>query len=100
MPIRKTVSSFVSSASATAIPLDTSADVHEMQRQIYSRLGGRGRLAIMFRLGDTVRHLSMSGIQARHPDYTTDQVRHAYARLLLGDELARTVWPNRALVDP
>lgn len=85
---------------SSAIPFDTTADAHAVQRDIYRRLDGRGRLDIMFRLNDTVRHLAMSGIRARHPDYTDAQVRLAYARLRLGDSLARCVWPDSTLVDP
>lgn len=82
------------------IPFDTTADAYARQREMYRRIGGRGRVEIMFRLNDTVRRLAMSGIRARHPDYTDDQVRHAYARLVLGDTLVRAVWPHRDLVAP
>jgi len=86
--------------SAGAIPFDTTAHAHATQRDVYRRIGGRGRLDIMFGLNATVRRLAMSGIRARHPDYTDAQVRHAHARLLLGDSLARAVWPEHELVDP
>jgi hypothetical protein len=71
-----------------------------MQRQIYLRLGAAERLAIAFRLSDAVRRLAMSGIRQRHPDYTDGQVQQAFARLRLGDDLVRAIWPDRALVDP
>ncbi len=87
-------------ATAGVIPFDTTADAHVVQREIYRRLGGRGRLDIVFRLNGTVRRLATSGIRARHPDYTDAQVRLAHARLLLGDSLARAVWPDHELVDP
>lgn len=82
------------------MPPDTSADAHAVQCEIYRRLGGRRRLDVMFGLSDTVRRLAVSGIRARHPDYTSGQVRQAYARLLLGDALTATIWPNDELVDP
>lgn len=82
------------------IPLDTSAEAHEVQRRIYAGLSGRERVAIAFRLSHTVRTVAMSGIRHRHPQYTEDQVRQAYARLCLGDALVRAVWPERDLVDP
>lgn len=82
------------------IPSDTSVAAHEAQRGIYLRLGGRERLAITFRLNETVRQLSMAGIRARHPQYDEEQVRQAYVRLVLGDALVRAVWPDRELVDP
>jgi hypothetical protein len=42
----------------------------------------------------------MAGIRARHPRYTPEEVRRALARLLLGDELTRRVWPHADLLDP
>ena len=85
---------------ATHIPLDTSPDAHEVQRRLYAGLSGRERVAIAFRLSDVVRTVAMSGIRHRHPQYSDDQVRHAYARLVLGDTLVRKVWRDLALVDP
>jgi hypothetical protein len=82
------------------IPSDTSVVAHNIQRDVYLRLGGRERLAIVFRLNETVRQLSMAGIRARHPQYDEEQVRRAYARLVLGDTLLRAVWRDRELVDP
>jgi hypothetical protein len=84
----------------SAIPLDTSSAAHDVQREVYLRLGASARLAIMFRLTDTVRRLALAGIRARHPEYNEEQVRRAHHRLVLGDELTHTVWPDRELVDP
>jgi hypothetical protein len=81
-------------------PQDTDAAAYEVQRQIYSQLGGKGRLAIAFRLTDSVRRFALAGIRTRHPDYTEAQVAQAFARLRLGDDLVRAIWPDRALVDP
>ena len=81
-------------------PLDTSSDAHALQTQLYRRLGGRARIEVMFRLTDVVRRMAIAGIRARHPHYAEDEVRRAYGRLVLGDEAARSVWPERELVDP
>jgi len=82
------------------VPFDTTVDTHAMQRDIYQRLGGSGRVSITFRLNEAVRRLTMSGIHARHPHYSDAQVQAAYARLVLGDTVTRAVWPDRDLVDP
>jgi hypothetical protein len=82
------------------IPLDTSAAAHRVQRDLYIRMGGAARLAIVFQLNETIRNLAMAGIRRRHPDYTTEEVSRAYARLTLGDDLCRAVWPARPLVEP
>jgi hypothetical protein len=41
-----------------------------------------------------------AGIRARHPDYTSNDVEEALARLLWGDELYRAAKPGRPLLDP
>ena len=78
-------------------PADTDVAAYEMQRQIYVQLGGKGRLATAFRLTDSVRRFAIAGIRQRHPDYTKAQVQQAFARLRLGDDLERAIWPDRAL---
>ena len=39
----------------------------------------------------------MAGIRNRHPDYAPRQVTLALARLVLGDDLTRQVWPHEEL---
>ena len=82
------------------IPLDTTPEVHARQREIYLRMGGAARVAIAFELTEMVRNTAMAGIRARHPAYSDDEVRFAWARLMLGDHLCLEVWPDRPLVEP
>ena len=82
------------------VPLDTTPDAHEAQLEAYRRMGGRGRVAVMFRLGEMTRRTTMAGIRSRHPEYDDTQVRLTLARLLFGDELVRRAWPGRDLVSP
>jgi len=63
-------------------------------------MGGAARLAIAFQLTETVRRLSWAGIRSRHPDYDDHQVLRAWARLTLGEELVRALWPGQPLLDP
>lgn len=83
-----------------ARPFDTSPDAHAVQHDIYGRMGGAGRVATAFRLSAAARAMTLAGIQSRHPEYTDDEVRRALARLTLGDDLARRVWPGQPLIDP
>jgi hypothetical protein len=85
---------------AGRIPIDTTADAHTLQSEAYRRMGGRGRVAVVYRLNQTVKNLALAGIRARHPGYSDTQVEHAYVRLRLGDALVRAAWPDRELVDP
>jgi hypothetical protein len=80
--------------------MDTNPDAHRVQIEIYRRMGTRGRAEALFRLNALARALAVSGIRSRHPEYDDEQVHLAYARLVLGDECVRTVWPERALVAP
>jgi len=82
------------------LPRDTTPEAHDAQIEAYRRMGGKGRVAVMFRLNDFARKTTMAGIRSRHPEYDDEQVRLALARLTLGDELVREVWPGRDLVDP
>lgn len=84
----------------SVVPLDTTPDAHEAQLDAYRRMEGRGRVAVMFRLGEMTRRTSMAGIRHRHPEYDDVQVRLALARLLFGDNLVRRAWPEQELVDP
>jgi len=83
-----------------AVPLDTSPEAHQMQVEAYRRMGGHGRIAVVFRLNELAREMAKSGIRSRHPEYDEEQVHLAYARLVLGDELVREAWPGRPLVQP
>lgn len=82
------------------LPLDTSEETHRRQRDIYLKLGGAARAAIAFQLSETIRNLAMAGIRRRHPGYTNEELLRAWARLTLGDDLCRAVWPGRPLVEP
>jgi hypothetical protein len=82
------------------VPLDTTPDAYRLQGEIYRRMGGAARLSIAFQLTETVRRLALAGIRARHPDYSDEQVFQAWARLKLGDDIVRAIWPHCSLVDP
>jgi hypothetical protein len=82
------------------VSLDTNADADRVQLDVYRRMGGSERLATAFRLIELARRAAVTGIRSRHPDYDDEQIRLAYARLVLGDELTREVWPQHDLVAP
>ena len=82
------------------IAADTSPDADAVQLEAYRRMGGVGRVRVMFHLSDMVRQAAEAGIRRRHPEYDDERVVRALARLLHGDDLVRCAWPNRELVDP
>lgn len=79
---------------------DTDPEAHRVQMDAYRRMGGRGRSAVMFRLTEMARRNARAGIRERHPEYGEPELDRAFCRLVLGDELARAVWPGEELVDP
>lgn len=81
-------------------PFDTSADAHARQTEIYRAMSGAERVAIAFRLSAAARSTTMAGIMARHPDYSMSTAHRALARLTLGDDLVRRLWPGQPLVAP
>lgn len=72
----------------------------EAQATVLRQLGGSERLLIAFRLTQLAREASRSGIRARHPEYASDDVQRAFFRMLHGDALTRSVWPDRELLEP
>lgn len=63
-------------------------------------MGGAARVAVMFRLSEAARRWSIAGIRHRHPHYDAFQLRLALARMTLGDDIVRRVWPDFELLDP
>jgi hypothetical protein len=76
------------------VPADTTPEAAAVQIEIYRRMDPSKRLELAFQMTDALRQLVASGVQDRHPVYTPDQVRLAVARLTLGDEMFRQVYPG------
>ena len=81
-------------------PADTSPEAWTAQLALLRLMDGSRRAALAFRLTSLAREASRAGIRARHPDYGEEDVRRAFFRLLHGDSITRSVWPDRELVDP
>jgi hypothetical protein len=76
------------------IPADTTPEAWRVQVEIYRRMSPNRRLGLAFEMSDTLRRTVTDGVRSRHPDYSEDQVRLAVARLWLGDDLFRKVYPG------
>ena len=79
---------------------DTTPEADAVQVEAYRRMGGMGRAQVMFRLCEMARQAAEAGIRTRHPEYDDSDVRLALAGLLYGDDLVRSAWPHRDLLDP
>jgi len=85
----------------TGLPsADTSEAAAAFQMETYRRLGAAKRAEIAAALSDELREVTLAGIRRRHPDYSDAVCRQALLRLILGDDLVRSIWPHRRLVDP
>lgn len=57
-------------------------------------------MELAVRMSEDVRTLAAGGIAARHPEYSTGEVKLALYRLILGDDLFRRAWPRAPLLSP
>ncbi len=76
------------------IPADTTPEAWRIQAEIYRRMSPNRRLEKALEMGAFLREVVAAGIRYRHPDYDERQVTMAAARLRLGDELFRKVYPD------
>jgi hypothetical protein len=81
-------------------PADTTPEAWAAQLALLRRMDGSRRAALAFRLTRQAREASRAGIRGRHPEYGDEEVRRAFFRLLHGDAVTRTVWPDRELLEP
>jgi hypothetical protein len=70
---------------------DTSEVAYQRQLDVLRAMTPGERLAIGAAMSDEIRILAEAGIRARHPTHTDAQVADAFARMLLGPELAQRV---------
>ena len=61
---------------------DTTPQAAAIQLQLYREAGPSRRAQIAVELSDAVRETALSGIRRRHPDYTDEQVRSTFLRIV------------------
>jgi hypothetical protein len=61
---------------------DTTPRAAAIQLQLYRSAGPSRRAQIAVELSDAVRETALAGIRRRHPDYTDEQVKSAFLRLV------------------
>lgn len=77
---------------------DTTEDAQRRQDAAFREMGPERRVAAAFEMSESAFAITRSGIQARHPEYSTEEVESAEIRLRLGDELFRAAYPGRPLL--
>jgi hypothetical protein len=73
-------------------PLDTDPDAHRVHIELMRRAPGWRKLELAGQLGETLKTLALAGLRERHPDATDEEIRRRLADILLGSELATTVY--------
>lgn len=81
-------------------PADTSTAAHQAQMRVYRRMSPEARLRTASNMSLEMDELTRTGIRARHPGYTAEQVEDAVRVGRLGESLFRQAWPARQLVRP
>jgi hypothetical protein len=76
------------------VPADTTREAAWVQLEAIRRMPPGRRLELACRLSDDLRRVVAAGVRGRHPGMTEDQVKLAVARLTLGEELFRRVYPG------
>jgi hypothetical protein len=69
-------------------PADTSGDVFAHQIDRYRELGPGGRSRMAAELSDALRQTSLTAIRQRHPEYSEDEVRRTFVRVVYQIDMA------------
>lgn len=78
------------------LPSDTTPEAAALQMAVLRRLSPGQRIELALEMSQQAREISAEGWRRRHPGSTRAEAERAIARLLLGEELARRVWPDPA----
>lgn len=71
---------------------DTHPDIAALQRNLLRQVGPARKLAMLGQMNRTVKTLALSGLQSRYPEDSPDILRRRLADLVLGPELAASVY--------
>ena len=63
-------------------PVDTSPEVFAHQIDRYREIGPGGRSRMAAELSDTVRQTSLAAIRRRHPEFSEEDVRRTFVRVV------------------
>lgn len=82
-------------------PADTSKETYDLQTRLYRAMSIGERFALFQRVNQRGRELARSGIRLRHPEYSAEQLEHAFRRMMIGDDrLFLAAWPDSPLLEP
>lgn len=73
---------------------DTTAEAHQIQLDIFRRMGPHNRLQKALELTELSRQLLAQGVRQRHPGYSEEEIRLAVIRYQLPEELFLQAFPH------
>lgn len=80
----------------SALYPDTPPRIEQMQIELIRRMPAWRKMSVVDGLNEAVRNLALAGIKQRNPAATPEQIQRMLADLMLGEELARKVYPGTA----
>jgi hypothetical protein len=78
-----------------ALMRDTTAAARRIQVEALRRLDGPTRLRMACQMSDDSQAVTLSGIRHRHPGWSEAAIQEELLRLMLGRDLAATVFARR-----
>jgi len=76
-----------SKGTTNVIPADTDIEVFAKYYQVLAGLSIEQKLDMVFELNENMRSLMISGIKARHPEFTQQQIIYEVIRQVYGVNL-------------
>ena len=73
---------------------DTDPKIEQMQIELIRRMPTWRKMSVVDGLNEAVKNLALAGIKERNPSATPEQIHRMLADLMLGEELARKVYPG------
>ena len=90
-----------SATPSAVLSLDTSAAIEQRQVEAWRRMSPAEKLQLVSEATQAVIELSLTGIRRRHPAASDRECFLRFASIVLGGDVARTVYPDAAhLTDP
>jgi hypothetical protein len=71
---------------------DTTPEAEAVQVEIFRRMSGRQKLALVEEANRNARELALAGLRLRHPDAGPEELFRRLMDLMLGEELAERVY--------
>lgn len=77
------------------MPEDTSAEAQVVQLEVYRRMSGERRVALMFEMSEEAREITLAGLRRQHPDLGEQELIRLERVRRLGAALTDAAWPER-----